>query len=354
MKFDLLWRFSLPKERSVQARAPVVTDDRVYQVFHYEKKGRSESVLLAFNLETGNECWRAGIAHCANAPVVGPDGTIYVSSFEGSVIAYDQQGRQRWRAPEAARNLNVACLAGPERVVVAEIHNQGGHTWCLDAANGDAIWMVDHGGHAYPPAATASVVVHATVHQGASFGQSIVHLMALSAEDGRLLWLVESAEYLFTPTIVGDLVIIGARGSLRAYRIADGKLAACLDLPPDATINQGMLALSDGFVFGDTQGMLRRASLLHTGTSSQCEPAFRECWVTALASEPTGRPADLGSAVGVLLKSGMVQVVALRDGSTLASLKLGSGASNGYGGVARSGSFIAAAHGRLLALYRLS
>lgn len=49
--------------------------------------------------------------------------------------------------------------------------------------------------------------------------------------------------------IIDDLVIVGARGSLRAFEMKAGKLVAQFPIQQDAAINNGLSSVSDGFVF---------------------------------------------------------------------------------------------------------
>jgi hypothetical protein len=44
-----MWKYRLQKERRVSPRRPVITGDRAYVVFFYDKGSFSESALLAFD-----------------------------------------------------------------------------------------------------------------------------------------------------------------------------------------------------------------------------------------------------------------------------------------------------------------
>jgi hypothetical protein len=360
MKAIPRWSVRLGKERRVRARTPVFGDGAVYQVFHYDKGSFIESVMLALDAETGVERWRSTIAHVANEPVLAPDGSVYLSSFEGSVFAYAKDGRLLWKAPEAGRNMGVPRLVDAGRLVVAEIGGGGSRTWCLDRHSGAVLWTFDNGGHSYPIAATAKMVVHATAVSGARFGESTIHLFALSAENGRPIWSVKHDKYLFTPRIVDDLVVIGARGALLAYHLANGRPAARLDLPPDTAVNVlasapgGFLLADDTPAFAaDNTPILRRVALSRKRAFLRPSAEFTELWATSLPRAPIGRPIPFGSVVAVLVEGGDLHILSASDGQRIAVCNR-KGDENGGGGIACSGAFLAVANGRTLDIYRQS
>lgn len=358
MKPTPLWTMRLGKERRVRARPPVFAGDAVYQVFHYDKGSFFESVMLALDAGTGAERWRATIEHVANQPVVGPDGTVYLSSFEGSVLAYDSNGRTLWTAPEAGSNIGIPSLAGDGRVVVAEIHGSGRRTWCLDARSGAVLWTFDNGGHSYAIAATAETVVHATVVPGARFGESTIHLFCLSAEDGRRLWSATHDQYLFMPRIVDDLVVVGARGALLAYGRSDGRLAARLDLPPQA-VAKALTPLADGVLLSDDTPLavaddapaIRRVALRRKRSLFRSAVELAPLWTVPLPQGMVGSPVELGTVAAILLEGGDLHILDLGDGRQVALHKR-NGEDGGAGGIARSGPLLAVANGRTLEVYR--
>ncbi len=66
-------------------------------------------------------------------------------------------------------------------------------------------------------------------------------LYCLSLKDGHVLWSCTSPEYLFKPCIVGGVVFIGARGSLRAYHLKTGKLLDRLEMASEVLAQVTML-----------------------------------------------------------------------------------------------------------------
>lgn len=244
MSLTAVWSVRLANERNVKSRGPVLADGVVYQLFHYDKRDFFESRLMALALATGEELWHATVDHVANRPAIGADGTVFLSSFDGAVAAYDPNGDQIWRCDAIDSNIGPPTLAGSDHLVLAEIHGRARRTWCLNARTGAVLWTFDNGGHSYTLAATQDVVVHATVVSGANFGESTVRLFALSARDGSVRWSASHTEYMFVPAIIDDTVIVGARGAVLAYDLASGKERARLALP-EGTAAMHLLALPE-------------------------------------------------------------------------------------------------------------
>lgn len=289
-----------------------------------------------------------------NEPVIGADGTIYISDQYGSVYAIDKHGRELWRS-NVGRSARRPCLAGPNRVIVAEIAGAAFRTFCLDSSTGTVIWQFDKKGHRFDIAATADVVVHVTTDGGTTFDdEPINHLVALAVQTGEELWATRSEAYLFASMIIDDLVVVGARGSLRAFELKTGKLVAQFAIQQDAANDKGLLPLSDGFVFSDDRGTVRRASLANKRSLFRSSMQFNECWSNSLPAKLLGRPAGFDSTVAVLDESGSIHLLSSEDGRTLSSFDMKTGSSESNGGVAEAGQFLAAAHGKVLALYRFT
>lgn len=340
------WSMTLKDERRVGARTPVIADNRIYQVFHYEKGSGYESTLLALDLESGTELWRSIIGHVATDPVVGAGGVVYVSSFGGSVYALEPGGTVMWTAPTAERNMGVPCLAGRDRVLVAETGGRSRRTWCMDAASGEVVWSFDNGGHSYAIATTPDVAVHATAVNTEAFGEAAPTLYALAVKDGGVLWSATHDQYLFGPAIVGEHVVIGARGSVRAYAMANGKLAASLALPGE-TAAQSVHATSAGLVVIDDTNRLRLLSLRKKRGLFGSSVDLAEIWVTQVSAETAGRPIEFDAGIAILTTDGAVHMMEAASGRIAHTLQ-GKRGFEGTGGLAHASRYLAVASGRSL------
>ncbi len=255
-----VWRFRLAKERNVNARAPVFADGRIYQVFYFGRNP-DKSTLIAFDAEAGHEIWRVDFPDCINEPVVGASGTIYVSSLGGKAYAHDKNGSELWSA-YVGFALRRPCLAGPNRLILVEMHGRAFRTFCPDSSTGAINWQFDKPGHRFDIGATTDVVVHVTTEAGASFDDKpINHLIALSADTGEELWAIRSETYLLASMIIDDLVIVGARGSLRAFEM---KLESWLRNSPSNRMLRSITAcrpyLTASYFFDDS-GTIQCVSL---------------------------------------------------------------------------------------------
>lgn len=346
------WVLALKDARRVGARTPAIANGTIYQVFHYDKGSGFESALLAVDIRSGAERWRSLIGHVANEPVVGSDGTIYVSSFEGSVYAFAPDGAVLWRAPAAERNMGAACLAGPDRILVAETGGGSRKTWCLDARSGDVLWSFENGGHSYPISATADIAVHATAVSTENFGETAIRLFALSVKDGHVLWSVAHDQYLFGSAMVGEHIVIGARGGVRVYALRDGRLEAELAIP-DETAAQTVRSESAGLLVVDDTRRLRVLALGQKRGLFRSSVELTERWVTELPAEPAGKPIELEKGIAILTADGVVHVIDKASGGAISSMPMMSGI-EGVGGLARVEDLLIVSSGRTLLAFETS
>lgn len=351
MSLTAVWSVRLANERNVKSRGPVLADGVVYQLFHYDKRDFFESRLMALALATGEELWHATVDHVANRPAIGADGTVFLSSFDGAVVAYDPNGDQIWRCDAIDSNIGPPTLAGSDRLVLAEIHGRARRTWCLNARTGAVLWTFDNGGHSYTLAATQDVVVHATVVSGANFGESTVRLFALSARDGSVRWSVTHTEYMFVPVIIDDTVIVGARGAVLGYDLASGKERARLALP-EGTAAMHLLALPENsMAVADDATTLRHLELQRQKRFFRSNTKLVERWASPLSNPAVGGPVELGTSISILMENGRLEMFDARQGHRTGALDLRTG-HHQSGGAARSGEFLAVAHGRTVCAYR--
>lgn len=351
MNSTAVWTVRLANERNVKSRVPVVAGGVVYQLFHYDRRDFFESRLMALSLATGEEWWQATVDHVANRPTIGPDGNVFLSSFDGSVTAYAPSGAQIWRCDAIDGNVGPATLAGSDRLVLAEIHAKARRTWCLDIRTGAVLWAFDNGGHSYTLAATEDVIVHATVVSGSTFGESTVHLFALAARDGAVRWSVTHPQYMFFPVIIDDTVVVGARGSILGYDLATGRERTRLPLP-GATAAPHLMSLEGNDVaVVDDSNMLRCLELQRRRRFFRSGTKLAQRWASSLSEPAVGGPIGLGASIAVLTEGGSLEIFDARQGHSTGSLDLRTGRHQS-GGAARSGEYLAITHGRMVCAYR--
>jgi outer membrane protein assembly factor BamB len=238
------WTFTLPNERRIGARSPVVAGNTVYVVFTYDKRDFFESRITAFDLAGGIQRWTHVVEHVLTEPVVAENGTAYCSSFEGSVYAFDVNGSLLWKAPDAGRNMGAPCLVGDDRLVVAEAGGGARRTWCLNRTSGETLWCYEHGGLASPLMSCDDRVFHGSMPSKPASANDKATLLCVSTTNGKVIWSApDEHAFLFNPIILDGKLFICSSRTLQAYSTSDGKRLTELALGPhNATLRLSQLS----------------------------------------------------------------------------------------------------------------
>ncbi|MBA2719311.1 MAG: PQQ-binding-like beta-propeller repeat protein [Chloroflexi bacterium] len=175
---------------------PAGLDDLVYV-----RDGRG--TLHALEVATGTERWSVGGAvGSASSPTIS-DGSIYVGTSDGHVVAFDaRSGERRWDREVAPSNEIIGSPAAGAGLVFAA--SPSGGLVALRAATGDVVWRLDTGGD---PLGTVSYA-DGTAYVGAPSEDSSGRLRAVDVGKGLLRWVVD--EPLSSPSVVGSRVISGS------------------------------------------------------------------------------------------------------------------------------------------------
>jgi outer membrane protein assembly factor BamB len=329
------WNYILKGKRNVQARPPVVAGDRLYQVFNFNTGSGSNGILACFDAASGVLVWERSFEFVTNEPVISADGTLYVTTFDGSSHALNLDGKLRWSVRPTEANVFKPILVG-NALLYGEIGGGSKHTWCLDAESGDVRWKHESGGHAYSLSAVGDRVVHSVAPRG----ENGARVLCLSVADGRRLWSGESAEYVFKPVIVGPHVHVGAFESLRTHDLASGAELARFSLP-GVNLTSELLSVDEGLVFGDETGNVR--SLCFEGRQ------WTQRWERQGIGDSSSRPAIMGNSIAIHSKGGYISLLDAASGAVSECLKFK--ADGGTGGVAFASRWLFAAHERELRCY---
>ncbi len=216
----VIWKTPLPFGHS----SPVLTDTRVYLTAVRDER----LVTIALDRASGKILWereaprarkekldtRNGPA--APSPAVDDSG-IYVFFAEYGVVAYDPDGRERWRVPLGPFNNIYGMGASPILVdgLVVLVCDQSTSSFivALNTQDGGVRWKTArpeaHSGHSTP-----------IVYQPQSGGTQILVpgsflLTAYAASTGEKVWWVRglSFEMKATPVVSGDVLFINGFGS---------------------------------------------------------------------------------------------------------------------------------------------
>jgi len=216
----VIWKTPLPFGHS----SPVLTDTRVYLTAARDER----LVTIAIDRRSGRMLWEreaprarkekldARNGPAAPSPAVDGQG-IYVFFAEYGVLAYDHQGRERWRVPLGPFNNIYGMGASPivvdDLVVLVCDQSTGSFIVALSARDGRLRWKTArpeaHSGHSTP-----------IIYQPRSGGTEILVpgsflLTAYAAKTGEKAWWVRglSFEMKSTPVVNGDTLFINGFGS---------------------------------------------------------------------------------------------------------------------------------------------
>ncbi len=224
--------------------------------------------LVVLALESGDEVRRVGSDQPASSQPLLAAGKVYVTSFDGSVVALDQEsGEQVWRAETGAAINTSPALAGELLVVGSRSYELLG----LDLETGARAWSYYSW---YSWMESSPRVVGDVVYAGSSDSQQ---LHAIDARTGSVLWTFDTGGSAWgRPFVVDDLVLIGTVGvadymvehqaTLWAVSRPDGRprWRVRFERPDDAPrwgVGSSVVGLDGRVVVGRLDGVLAAYSL---------------------------------------------------------------------------------------------
>lgn len=271
----------------------------------------ADGTLVHVDLSSGRELWRinAGVPLTAG---VGTDGeSIAVGAVDGTLLVFDMDGKQRWKAQASSEILSSPAV-GQGLVVVRSIDNR---IVAFDANSGARRWTVQR---PIPPLTLRTA-------PGIALGDGVAYV---ALPGGRLVAIVLSNGAVRWDAIVGD-----PRGTTELERVADvsgmpaisgrgvcavayqGKLG-CLDTASgagywakDFSSDVGV-AMDDRHVYAVNDRSAVHAFIKTNGTSVWRNDQLLNRGLTA--------PAALSGAVIVGDRQGYVHFLSSADGSFVA------------------------------------
>ncbi len=188
------------------------------------------------------ECWRERWHDPVGAPPVGPPvwmGDGWCAAFrDGSVVAWNADGRRRWTLKQAG-NRWLAPVAARGNVILAE---EEGNLRALQAVDGAVVWFRDARAGEL---AQAPVIANDTAQGIArifTMDASEGILRAFDAADGRALWQSEACGRTDgPPASEGRVVVFGnCDAAIHLFQAADGRRLGRIPLGADAQVAGGM------------------------------------------------------------------------------------------------------------------
>ncbi|MEM7332907.1 MAG: PQQ-binding-like beta-propeller repeat protein [Chloroflexota bacterium] len=196
------------------AAQPLIAGDTVYV-------GTSDNLLLALDLNSGDELWRFETEHSVWTQPTLLDDTLFVSSLDRHIYALDAEtGEEKWT------ELLTGALSG--KPIVADglviLSNFDTKLHALDVETGVEQWSAD---------STDWVWSAPTVSDGqVYFGDASGAVYAVSLATGEQIWQVQTPGAIQTsPVVANGLVFIASAGPeetetgiLQALSVEDGAI----------------------------------------------------------------------------------------------------------------------------------
>lgn len=293
--------------------APVLAGESIYAA-------TPSGNVLSINASSGRVLWQTS-ANTRLTAGVGSDGnTTAVAAADGTVIAFDSQGREKWRT-KATSEVSIPPVVGDGLVVV---RSGDYRVQAFNAANGEPVWNVQRPGPALAlKTSMQMIIMEGMVITGLPNGK----LMAINAESGAVQWEGTVAVSQGATDLERIIDVVGApqvTGSLLCGASYQGRIA-CFDIATG-----GDLAWAQSF--STTVGMVVDSEHAYAPNARDTIFAFnlqdgQEAWQQkALANRHLVTPAVVAQALVVGDFEGYVHFLARNDGRLLGRLNLGGGA----------------------------
>ncbi|HEU0175644.1 MAG TPA: PQQ-binding-like beta-propeller repeat protein [Blastocatellia bacterium] len=200
---NVVWKTALPPGHS----SPVLARDRIYVTAHTpidaKDKANYQLFVIALDRKTGKELWRREVPRAhkgrlenlngpASASPVTDGENVYAFFQDFGLIAFDANGKEKWRAPLGPFNIFYGYGASPilvdDKVILSVDQDLGSYLLALDKNTGKARWKIDRpeviSGYSTP-----------TVYQPTQGAKQLIvpesfQLSAYSVADGKRIWWV--------------------------------------------------------------------------------------------------------------------------------------------------------------------
>lgn len=276
--------------------------------------------VVRVDARTGKVGWQANAGMKLSAGP-GSDGTTTaVAASDGRIIAFDEQGREKWTT-RASSEVSIPPVVGSGIVVV---RSGDYRTQAFDAATGDLRWSVQRPGPALALKTSMQMrLLDGIVITGLPNGR----LMAIDAASGNVQWegtvsvsqgatdLERISDVVGAPQIQGPLLCgVSYQGRVACFDISRG----------------GDLVWSQPF--SSSTGLAVDASQAYASDTRSVVTSFaledgRELWrQNALRNRRLVAPAVAGQAIAVGDLEGYVHFLAPTDGHLLGRVHVGGGA----------------------------
>jgi outer membrane protein assembly factor BamB len=271
----------------------------------------ADGAIARLEAATGRTLWRinAGLPLTAG---VGSDGnTVAVAGEKGQILAYDGNGKLRWKGQASSEVLSAPAV-GQGMVIVRSLDNR---IAAFDAESGAPRWTVKRTAPPLTLRTAPGIVISGSIAYVAMPGG---RLLALTLSNGGPIWEVAvgdprgATELERVADVSGAPVLVGRDVCAVAYQ---GRIG-CVDALTGAArwakefSSVAGLAADERFVFGADERGIVNAFTRDTGAS-----VWRN---NKLANRGLSTPASFGRAVAIGDYQGYLHFLSREDGSFVA------------------------------------
>jgi outer membrane protein assembly factor BamB len=213
------WSFPI---RSEGIGAPLVANDAVYFL-------AGNSAAYAVRASTGEQIWFYNRPDPADITVRGASEpslygkNLYLGFSDGALVVLDKdKGTVVWEKPLSTnarfKDVDAKPVIDGERVYIS---SYDGQLYCLNALNGQTLWVSDEGGF------TPVTIFENTIY----YSTSTRKLMALDKVSGKQLWSVDLKKTVASQPVVYRGLVLASEwsGSLKAFDQLTGRLVTAFD-----------------------------------------------------------------------------------------------------------------------------
>jgi outer membrane protein assembly factor BamB len=172
-RFEVRWHSNVG-DSGANSLQPALSKDAVYGA---SGNGR----LTRLDRATGNEVWRIDTGIVISGGVASGEGIVLVGGDKGDVLAYEENGKLRWKNKVSSEVLSVS--TDTDGVVM--VRSGDGHIAGLNAADGKRMWLYERSTPALVVRSHAGVAIQRGVAFAGFAGGKIA---AISIKDGEVLW----------------------------------------------------------------------------------------------------------------------------------------------------------------------
>nr|WP_279338178.1 outer membrane protein assembly factor BamB [Solimicrobium silvestre] len=267
--------------------------------------------IFRFDNATGREIWKVEAELPLTAGVGADSSTLAVVGEKGVLLAYDLDGKLRWKAQASSEVLSTPVVGGGV-VVVRSIDN---HIAAYDSVTGKRRWVVER---TLPPLILRSAAGMAIADNSVYVGLPGGKLIAITLISGSVRWeaavgeprgateLERVADVSGVPVVLGSDVCASAyQGKVSCFDVKTGVMRWGKALSTDMGVS-----VDERFVFAvDDKGTVNAFSR---------SAGLSEWKNDKLAYRRLSTPISFGQAVAVADMSGYVHFLSREDGSFLA------------------------------------